>query len=268
MKKTFYFLTIAGIFIFFLAGNHSYGQSCGPGAHWIDSCPGGTDSFQSTATVNVDANLDCIGENFLGLTGPTTVLRQPADAIDPGEANCPAPAGHTGNFHIQTEIINATMTAAAPGGGQFIMKIGHSSNPELQPSIGHIVEMEDSTLGCSYFDVYFKLYVPEGAFGSNPAMWLYNHIPCRLYATITQAPPLPGTVYAFPQCIELYTSPVGGVLIVKITDPHHYVINVIPTLSQWGLIIFAVLLATAGVIFILRRKRVFLLHVNKKPNFH
>jgi hypothetical protein len=257
MKRKFYFF-VAGILLYFFMGNITYGQQCGPGPHWIDGCAGGTDSFQSTATIWVDLNLDCIGDFPLSFQGPTIVVRQPSDTIDPGNGMCPKPFGHTGNFHIETEIVNATLTAPAPGGGQFILKFGHSANPELQPSIGHVVEEADPAKGCSYFCIYFKLFVPAGVFGPD-SVWLYNQTCCVMYSAITQAPPSTGTDYSFPQCIELFTSPlVGqGIHIANATDPHH---TVIPTLSQWGLIIFALLLAAAGAIFILRRKRVFLLH--------
>jgi hypothetical protein len=257
MKKKFN-VVIGGIILFIVISvSTTYGQPiCGGGPHWIDECSGGSDSFQSTATIKIDADFNCTGDVLLTFQGPTSVVRQASDMTDPGNAICSAPPGHIGNFHIQMEITDATLTAPAPGGGQFILKIGHPANPQLAHSFGHIVEMAaDDKLGCSFFDVFFEIFVPAGAFGSNPDMWLFNHNPMTLYATITQAPPLPGTDYSFPQCIPLFTDPLGGTLVANATDPHHTIFPVtIPTLSQWGLIILSVLLLVTGSVFIMRRR--------------
>jgi hypothetical protein len=263
MKTKFIFI-LACISLSLMIGTTAYAQftimqninrativPCGPAPHWIDNCAGGDDLFQSTATVSV--GLSCTGGVPITFQGPVTIRRNASDAVAPVDPNamCTAPTSHSGNFHIRTEIRGATLTAPAPGGGQFILKIGQPENADLQPSIGHIVEKTDNTLGCSFWCVYFKVFIPAGTFGNPTDMWLWNHDCCIIYSDIDRVPPLPGTTYSFPTCVGLWTDPLAGAQVAFAAAPSHTVY--FPTLPQWGLIILGMLLLTVSFVYLRRR---------------
>ncbi len=244
MKIKFYFV-IAGILLFFTSGiNSSFGQQCGPGAHWIDNCAGGSDIMESGALVGVNfnlANCNLPPEVNITLSGPVTVQRQAAQDIMVTDGICPATVdGHTDV--IPTEIISMNLT-----GSGYTLIVGPSGAPELQHTFGYVVEKPaDTTLGCSFFDVWFKIITPSGP--------LYNQTPLRLEATIDRVPP--SVTYYSPVgiCLGLYTSPVPGegMLVANLVQAQHEVIFIIPTLSQWGLIILALLLLSLGMVFVPR----------------
>ena len=134
-------------------------------------------------------------------------------------------------------------------GSGFTLIIGPSVAPELQHSLGYVVEKpDDNTLGCSFFDVFFKIVTPYGP--------LYNQVPLRLEATIDQVPPSVTFAPTGNICIGLFTSPMygDGMLVANLVEAQHTVNpQGIPTLSQWGLIILSLVMLTMGVVYLKRR---------------
>jgi hypothetical protein len=208
----------------------------------------GDDIMESGALVGVNftlSNCNLPPELGIGLTGPVTVHRMGAHDIAVADGTCPALVD--GHFDvIPTEIISMNLTST----DGFTLIVGPSGAPELQYSFGYVVEKpSDNTLGCSFFDVWFKIITPEG-------MSLYNQTPLRLEATIDRVPPSATFHNAMGLCLGLYTSPMPGegVLVANLVQAEHTVNPAdIPTLSQWGLIIFIILLITFGIVFIYRR---------------
>jgi hypothetical protein len=247
MKTKLSFI-IASILLFFSTGmNSTYSQSCGPGPHWIDECSsGGLDIMESGALVGVNfnlANCNLPAEVSISLSGPVTVHRQGSQDIAVAIGPCPAIVdGHMDV--IPTEIISMNLT-----GSGFTLIVGHSAAPELQHSLGYVVEKpDDNTLGCSFFDVFFKIITPNGP--------LYNQSPLKLEALIDQVPPVVTFSPSGDICIGLYTSPIygEGMLVANLVQAQHTVgPSIIPTLSQWGLIILSLVMLTLGVVYLKRR---------------
>ncbi len=159
-------------------------QVCGPGSGWVDPCPAGDDDFPTSgAVVGIDFDGDCVQDQSLVLSGPTTIQRQASvpDTID-------------------TEIISMSLE-----GGGFTLNAGASTvNPNVLPSLGEIVEqVGDDTLADSFFDVYFEVLTT-----GDP---LYNHSALKVEAVIDQVPPF-DTDYLHPiaLCIDLFDDPLAG----------------------------------------------------------
>jgi hypothetical protein len=53
---------------------------CGPGDHWVDDCPAGTDEANSSATIKIQMGSNCDGKEITEiLSGPTEVKRGAGD---------------------------------------------------------------------------------------------------------------------------------------------------------------------------------------------
>lgn len=159
---------------------------CGPGAHWVDTCTAGLDTFDSVATVGIDFNFDAVVDQTIVLSGPTTVMRSgPLDdsLIFPGTRPVDAHSDV-----IDTEIVSMQLVGAGPitltaGAG-----LGTSVLP---PSLGAIAEDPgDPALAFSFFDVFVELDVGGG-------LILVNQQALRVEALITEVPPL-GIPYIHP----------------------------------------------------------------------
>lgn len=226
--------------LFFMSRiNISFAQ-CGPGPHWIDNCSPGIDQMFSGALVGIDVltPLDCVQDASLIFNGPVFVKHLAPNNINPGDAICNMPSiiSHPNPSVIPTEIIDATLNSS----NGMILRIGAPANSDLQPSTGAVVEKStDSTKGCSFFNVFFKIFVPAGLFGGNPALWLYNQVPLRIEAEILQVPPI-GVTYIHPLniCIGLFTSPVlgQGILVTNLIQAEHHIINKFYTLNLSAII--------------------------------
>jgi hypothetical protein len=247
MKTRSSLIIVISLLSFSLGMTSSYGQSCGPGPHWIDSCAGITDDvMESGALVGVNfvlTNCNLPAEQNITLSGPVTVQRLGSHDIEVADSYCPATVdGHLDV--IPTEIVSMNLT-----GSGYTLIAGHQAAPELQQSIGYVVEKpDDNTLGCSFFDVFFKVITPGGT--------LYNQTPLRLQATIDKVPPTATYIPTEMICLALYTSPIYGQgthMANLVQAQHNVYVSDIPTLTQWGLIILGLVLLSIGVIFIYRK---------------
>lgn len=226
----------------------SRAQGCGPGPHWIDVCSAGVDSMYNTmARVGVDMDFDCIVDT--NLTGYGSVIVDRSDPLDDSN-NYPGLRPVDGHLDvIDAEIISM---ALANGGITVVAGEGHGQGGVLGPSLGAIAEQpSDPSLGDSFFDVFFEINM-------GGVMYIYNHDPLRIEAVIDRVPPF-GVIYIKPPgCLPLYTSPSGGSHVSNlVTAELHIISEDIPTLSEWGMIILALLLLAAGTIAVVRRRRAF-----------
>jgi hypothetical protein len=191
-------IIIPGLLLFLTLGvNTSFAQKCGPGHHWMDNCPGGVDSMQSSAIAAISLNpSSCAPSLNLILEGPVRVRRSASMDITI-ISNCGSATVDGHKDVILTEIENMNLTC-----GSYTLIVGHSVASELKPSLGAIVERPgNDSSACSFFDIYFKLVTPMGP--------LYNHEPLRIQAIIDRVPPEAGYEHLMV-CIGLYDSPDSG----------------------------------------------------------
>jgi hypothetical protein len=233
-------------------------SQCGPGPHWVDICGAGQDQIANQgAVVGIDMDLDCVEDISLVLRPcavPNDLLI--IDRSDPRDDSQNFPGLRPVDGHldvIDTEIISMCLTG---GGITLRAGAGQQQGPGiLAPSLGAIAEQPgDPTRAESFFDVFFEVDLGGG-------MYVYNQTPLRIEVGpegITCVPPQAD--YIKPEgCFPLYTSPIPGqgMLVANLVTADHSVNPpLIPTLTEWGLIIFGVLLLGFMTWVFLRRKKV------------
>jgi hypothetical protein len=150
---------------------------CGPGDHWVDSCPAGIDIAPSSGVVTIE--IPCGGKSqTMVLRGPTVITRKAGQALS---------LPHS----ISTEM---TMVLSDGGVPPITLTVG---GPDILSTLGQITEVTPTTAD-SVFDVYFKI---DGPFGT-----LHNNMPHRMMALkgITEVPPLGD--WHFPPSSAITTS--------------------------------------------------------------
>jgi hypothetical protein len=206
---------------------------CGPGAHWIDSCGAGLDTFWSSATVGIDLNFDSTSDLTLVLSGPTTVQRSgPLD----DSANFPGLRPVDGHLDvIDTEIVALTLT-----GSGVTLRAGAGFIASGLPSSGAIAEQPgDPTIGDSFFDVFFEIDIS--------GMTLHNEAALRLEAQILEVPPLDiDYVHPLPGPVPLLN--VQGTPVAQLINAVHTPIPEPATLTLFGI-------GLAGLGFLWRRTK-------------
>lgn len=159
---------------------------CGPGPHWVDSCPAGIDFFPLTNGVHT---IDIFGVGIFTLltSGPTTVWRGAGSTVP--------------DHHIDTEMVALQLS----GGGLTLtagdgLANGLCGGPLC--SLGRITEQGGNPLLTdSFFDIFFEIQgAPLGPLGP-----LHNSVPCHMEAVLDRVPPAGGTTYI---CNQLLTGPV------------------------------------------------------------
>ena len=183
--------------------------SCGPGAHWVDACPGGIDYFSLTEgihTIQIGG-----GVYQMQSSGPTTVWRGNGMTLP--------------DHHIDTELVSMSLT----GGGLTLtagdgVADGLCSGPFC--SMGRITEQGGNPLlANSFFDVFFEITGP--ALG--PLGPLHNKVACKMETVLDRVAPPAGTTSICDLTgppVLLYTAQdqaVGQVLsayhIIRIVEP-------------------------------------------------
>ncbi len=210
------------------------GFECGPGDHWIDDCPAGTDSFNSEALAGISLGplldpgdtLDCNVDLSLILNGPIKIDR--SDPLDdslnfPGVSPADGHPSGPGFDVIDTEIVSMTLT-----NGAVSLWAGQGPSPfnedvTLSPSLGTIVERPGNpAFADSFFDVFFEIKLP----GPDP-IFLYNHPvgddenALRVQNVISGVPPLNETYVHNTECIPLFDDPIGGTHIANLVSAEH-----------------------------------------------
>ena len=185
---------------------------CGPGAHWVDTCPAGVDQMPSSALIGIDTDLDvdCTADISMVMSGPATIDR--SAALD-DSANYPGSAVIDGHLDaIDTEMKYLKLT----GGGGVVMLAGSGQGQGgvLSATLGTIVEQAgDNTLGDSFFDVYVEVDMGGG-------VYYYNQAPLRVDSVIDCIPP--DAAYIHPVgCIPLYDAVTGGTHVANLATADH-----------------------------------------------
>lgn len=207
--------TLAAISVVFGATDAD-AAACGPGAHWVDSCPAGLDILPNTAAlIGIDIDLDTLVDFSLVVNGPTTVSRQ--NSSD-DSANFPG----TRPLDAHLDVIDTEIVSLNLSGGGFGLWAGQGPSPNsgvvLNPSFGAIFEQGgDNTLADSFFDVFFEVDLGGGNFA-------YNHDPLTIQATgLTEVPPIPQQYIHPTGVIPLFSDPIGGVVIANLVTARHIV---------------------------------------------
>lgn len=132
-------------------------QACGPGSHWIDTCPAGTDSLANTsAVVELDeVGGDCVGDTTVTFSGPTDIVRQAASDVS-------ANFGGVGSLDAHLDVIDTEIVSMSLTGGGLTLKAGTSApgiNAGVSQSLGATEEQAaDATKGDSFFDVFLEIF--------------------------------------------------------------------------------------------------------------
>lgn len=234
-RRAGFLSVLAVLCVIWIPSQSAWAQACGPGPHWIDTCPSGN-VFAPTASglIGIDLNDDCMEDSGFNLGGPMTISRS-------------AGVPHT---IVPTEIVALSLTDGSAGG--VTLTAGQSLTPGgvlLNPSLGQIFELADTTTGDSFFNVFFEVFLPGTGF-------VYNQIPVTFEAAITQVPP-PNDYISPISCTPLFTAPVGGVysevnLIRARFSLGDETVSV-PALAAPALISLALLMLTGAIIYGIRR---------------
>lgn len=228
-----YVVAIAALCLFVASPVTAAGENCvcGPGDHWIDACPSGTDYIDdSKALIGMDYDLDCIvDQSFIMNSCDQLIVKH--DSI----------GGHS----MDTEILQMCYES-----GSMKLWAGLGNAGITQPSLGVIVEDPlDEKLGHSTFNVMFA--VTGTPFGT-----LYNHDPLQISSEVTCIPPQQRRYFKPVGCFALYDHPTSGTHVANLVTAVHLVNNPkIPTLTEWGMIIFCVLLFAWMAWMVVRRRR-------------
>ena len=193
--------------------------NCGPGAHWVDTCPGGTDTMNTHGMVaGIDLDGDCRPETSLIMWAcppAQTVVRQaPSDDSNQIQYSGTRPIdGHLDV--IDDELTVACMTS---GSETLIIGLGQGTGPIAFNTWGYMAEQPaDNTLADSIFDVFFELDMGGGNLG-------YNHTPLRMDAVIDCVPPDQVSYFHFVGCLPLFDTPTPpGAWVANLVVAEHWV---------------------------------------------
>jgi len=128
------------------------GAVCGPGNHWVDTCPGGLYTFSSVSTVAVNLDLDGNGSletniPFLQLFGGTSVF------LGTGSATTHSIGTELASL-LETDATFGITLKAGDGNGNLA-----NDGPLFSP--GAINEQAGNpALADSFFDVFFEIDIP------------------------------------------------------------------------------------------------------------
>jgi hypothetical protein len=167
--------------------------------------PGGPppeiDHFPNSSAV-VDVMLPDGTVHTVNLSGPTTVQ------VWVGEQGQADDSNGNGLDEVETEMVQLELTGSSPMGPVVMRLADPSRHPGLR-SVGMIEETANTQAGRldlppfapsgsadSFFDVFFEVELTGRTY--------HAHQPKKMRTRITHKPPGPGTVYEYPEAIELY----------------------------------------------------------------
>jgi hypothetical protein len=151
---------------------------CGPGNHWIDSCPAGTETLPIIMRFGLSTNGDSVTDVEVQFDGTITVQRN-----DPVVGNPTTDPGHLN--YIQTEILSMNLVGTSAYGNGWFFRAGVSEG--LSPSTGFIRETTNAAVGTNRFDLVFQI-------DGSPYGTLHHDGTFFFSAPIDRLPPV-GTVY-------------------------------------------------------------------------
>jgi len=197
-------------------------------------------------TVYIDINGDCVADGFTLISGSGTVHH--GDPLDDSQ-DYPGTRPVDGHFDVlDAEIVAMDFDNGAESA---VIGAGRGQNGDLQASLGVIAEsLLDPSAAESFFDIFAEAYIN--------GIYVYNQSAARLEAEISEYPPYNST-YTFTGCLPAFTSPIPGqgIQVGNITQVELTVgaeVSV-PTMSQWGLLILALMVIALGTVAIVYRQK-------------
>jgi hypothetical protein len=173
-----------------------HGSICGPGDHWIDTCPAFSISNETASTVAIDFDSDGVADVSLDLIGEADHVSAAPDNTDPGDL------AHLN--HIDIEIASFVETA-----GGITLTLANTAPGQITEQSG------DPALADIFFDVFFEI---EGT----PFGTLHNTQALRVEAVIDQIPPFNVDMVGVNVPLALYDG--NGVLVAQMTAAAHAVV--------------------------------------------
>jgi len=164
-------LTTMAMSMMLFGSNPLMAADCGPGSHWIDSCPAGSYS--------VDTILD------------VTIKEQPCDAsggtmhhvILQGQTQFKTEAAQTDELHeMKIEIVSRSFT-----GDGYLYRAGINQGLSQQ-SRGLVRELGDPNWARLYLDLFFEIKLPNTVMGGTT---LHNNEARRIQLDTDKFPPSP-----------------------------------------------------------------------------
>lgn len=179
-------------------------SQCGPGPHWIDTCPAGLNSsLTQLMAIDIDLDYDCIADKTYFLnpcaSGADTMALLHSAPMD-DSVYFPGTKPIDGHLDvIDTEIVSMCLT---DGNITFIAGNGLGHTFPLYPSLGSIYEdPSNNEVGHSFFYINFEIDLGFA--------YVYNQSPVSLNSEVTCLNPQAS--YPFPAgCIPLYTDNAAG----------------------------------------------------------
>src|SRR5581483_5620570 len=236
--------------------------SCGPGAHWVDSCMGGY-AYLSTET-KASVTLDLDGDTVIDVSIPLVVFIGQTDVFAGSATVNTAP--HSAFF--QTEIFSLFETSVLPNGKTVTLSGGDGAANLVSDgplySYGEVDgEPSDPSLADHTGHVMFEVDSPANSFvgvlpgvPGNTDLVLHNTTPLVAECTgLTKAPPDTCKYFVIPSNLTLDLFDINGDLrgsmgpayINGLPIAHHYVI---PEPANVGLVFGGI-----GLLAFLRRRR-------------
>ena len=173
-----------------------HGPICGPGDHWIDTCPAFSISNETVSTVAIDFDFDGVADVSLDLIGEADHVSAAPDNTDAGDL------AHLN--HIDIEITSFVETA-----GAITLTLVNTAPGQITEQSG------DPALADIFFDVFFEI---EGT----PFGTLHNTQALRVEAVIDQIPPFNVDMVGVNVPLALYDG--NGVLVAQMTAAAHAVV--------------------------------------------
>lgn len=194
-------LGLAGVLAWGVTSPVEAASACGPGPHWVDTCPTGLDFFPLT-TGQHTIEIFGFGNVTLSTVGPATVWRGAGTT--------------TPDHHIDTELVSLTLM----GGGLTLQAGDGVANGICDGplcSLGRITEQANPFFADSFFDVFFEIT-------GTPFGPLRNSVPCQMESVIDRIPPEDGTTYVCTS-LPVLLSDGSGVARAQLLDATHTVYN-------------------------------------------
>lgn len=213
-------------------------STCGPGAHWIDTCSAGTETFAIVMRFGLTTNIQALADYEAQFEGTMTVRRGDPVVLDPA-----SDPGHAN--YINTEILSMDLLGTSPEVSGWRFRAGIDQG--LDPTTGFIRETNDPKVALDWADLIFIIEgTPYGTL---------HHDGSLFFATSIDAWPPIGVSYShtgspFGTNFPLFDA--NNDFAIKLTDlfntnwidigrPQYEIVSVVPlpptvVLLVWGLL--------------------------------
>lgn len=179
-------------------------STCSPGAHWVDSCAAGTNTYSIVMRFGLTTNIQGFADYEAQFEGTMTVTRGDPVAQDP--INDPSHLNY-----INTEIVSMVLAGTSPEVSGWTFRAGVDQG--LAPTTGFIQETSDPNIAQDWSNLAFAIDgTPYGTLHQNGTLF---------FATLIDQLPSVGAVYKhtgspFGTNYPLYDA--NNTIVLKLTD--------------------------------------------------